>query len=413
VRWTPGSFERESVPDRVPYRRIFSFASLPLISAVAPLLLIPVVSSVGGSQAWAAVALGQALGAGAATILQYGWGFVGPPRLISCSDLQRGQLLWLSTLSRLFVAALLMPAGAVLAGALAPTGHAVLAAVTALAFSTFGLSGLWFFVGIGRAGLAAMYETIPRLVFLAVAAAVVWSTGNVLLYPSIFLSGQIASLAWMNARLSVASMSAEVLRSAWRTLAEQRAAAGADCIAAVNQALPAALVAAVAPGALVTFVSGERLLRLTQSGVQPFFNAFQGWVSEARQDRRRERMVLAVSATAGTGAAAGLVFALGVPVVDGFIFAGQVEIPYVVSSLFGMSLALFSLTSSVSFHVFAPAGRPRDIFRSALAGVVVMTCALVVLPQRWGAAGAVAALVIAQVATLVSQVRPWRRVLTR
>ena len=63
--------------------------------------------------------------------------------------------------------------------------------------------------------------------------------------------------------------------------------------------------------------------KLAQSGIQPLFNAFQGWVSEAPADAAA-RMRLAVGATAACGALGGARVRVGLPLLDGLLFAGEV-----------------------------------------------------------------------------------------
>lgn len=403
---SPGGGRRAAVP----WRRLSSFVGLPLISLLGSLALIPAIASVGGAAGWAAVAVGQALGGGAATVLQYGWGFSGPTRLVPLSPADRGRLLWVSMVSRLIVGAALLPAAAVVAAVLAPDGFQVLAALTAVAVATIGLSALWFFVGTGRPGLAARYETVPRLLVLLVAAGVVLLTQNPIWYPVLFLGGQALTIGYLCHRLSVVSLSRETWSAAVRVLREQRAAAASDLVFAVMLAVPTGILAAVAPGAVAAFTAGDRVQRLAQSGIQPLFNAFQGWVSEAPADAA-PRMRLAVGATAACGAMGGAAFAIGLPRVDGLLFAGEVSVGYGVSVFFGLSLALYALTSAINFTVLAPAGLTRTIFRSTAVAGLVVVAGTSVLPHLYGAAGGAASVAAAQAAALVVQVPAVRRVM--
>jgi O-antigen/teichoic acid export membrane protein len=391
----------------LPWRRVSSFAGLPLISILGQLTLIPVIASVGGASGWAAVGLGQALGTGAATVLQYGWGFTGPRLLVPLDEHARGRLLWTSTLSRLIIGVAIFPLAALVAAVLAPEGHALLAALTALGAATFGLSAFWYFVGIGRAGLAARYETVPRLVVLLAAALVVLGTQELLWYAVIFLAGQVLILGWLTSRLAVVSLSGSSWRTAVRALRSQRAAAATDVVVALTQSVPTSVVAWAAPGALATFSAGDRVVKLAQSGVQPLFNAFQGWVSEAPAGAMGARMRTAVTATSAGGLLGGLAFAFWLPAVNRILFAGEVPIGSDVAVWFGLVLSLYALTSSINFNVLAPAGRTGHILRSAAAGAVVAIVAVPLLAQEFGAAGGAAAIALAQAAVLAAQVTDW------
>jgi O-antigen/teichoic acid export membrane protein len=394
----------------LPWRRVSSFVGLPLISLLGSVAIIPAVASAGGARGWAAVALGQALGGGAATVLQYGWGFTGPTRLVPLSPVDRARLLWVSMLSRLVVGALLLPAAAVVAAVLAPDGHRLLAALTAVAVGTMGLSALWFFVGAGQPGQAARYETVPRVLVLLAAAVAVVLTDDAIWYPVVFLAGQAMATGWLVSRLAAVSLSRPTWAATLGVLREQRAAAASDVVFAVILAVPMSVLAAVAPGAVAAFAAGERMQNLAKSGIQPVFNAFQGWVSEAPADVPA-RMRLAVAATSACGALGGLVFAVGLPVVDDVLFAGEVSVGYGVSGFFGVALALYALTSSINFTVLAPAGLTGTILRSTVVGALVVVAGVAVLSPLLGAVGGAVSVAAAQAAALAAQAPACRRVL--
>src|SRR3954447_19508845 len=106
VRSDEGAVEALDTPaagPAMPWKRMASFASLPLISLVSSVVIIPIIASVSGATGWAAVApggaggaVGQALGTGVATVLQYGWGFPGPTLLARTAPADRPRLLWVS-----------------------------------------------------------------------------------------------------------------------------------------------------------------------------------------------------------------------------------------------------------------------------------------------------------------------------
>ena len=56
-----------------------------------------------------------------------------------------------------------------------------------------------------------------------------------------------------------------------------------------------------------------------------------------------------------------MVLAVGLPVFDVALFAGQIEVSYAVSVPTGLTLALYALTSSVNFNVLAPSARAGHI----------------------------------------------------
>ncbi|MPQ99420.1 hypothetical protein GB931_16140 [Modestobacter sp. I12A-02628] len=398
---------------RMPWARVTSFVGLPLISLLGSVAVIPVISSVGGAPGWAAVALGQAIGTGVATVLQYGWGFVGPTLVVGLDGPGRAQLLWVSTLARLLVGAVVFPVGAVAAALLAPDGYAVLAALTAVALGTVGLSAHWFFVGTGRPGREARYETIPRLAVQLVSVVAVLVTRDPFWYPAVLLCGQLVITATLTRRLSEPSLSRRTWSQAWGSLRTQRTSAATDVVVAVVNSAPMSILAAVAPGSLAAFAAGDRVQRLAQAGVQPVYHAFQGWVSETADLARGRRMRLAVTSTGTAGLLAGTAIGLGLPVVDRWLFAGAVAVDPRVSLLFGAALASWAVVSAVTFDVLAPLGMSRTILASTATSGLLTVAGVAVLAPSWGAAGGALALLLAQLGALVVQVTSLRRGSTR
>jgi hypothetical protein len=83
-----------------------------------------------------------------------------------------------------------------------------------------------------------------------------------------------------------------------------------------------------------------------------------------------------------------------------------------VSVAFGIALALYAVTSAVTFTVLAPAGRTGRILASTATGALVAIVGVVLLAHLYGAAGGAAAVALAQGAVLLVQLPEWRR-LTR
>jgi hypothetical protein len=303
----------------------------------------------------------------------------------------------------------LFPVAAVAAALLAPAGHGLLAALTALALGTWGMSAYWFFVGTGRPGNAARYETVPRLVVQLAAALAALVTRDPLWYPVVFLAGQVTTIGWLTVRLGEISLSRQTWLQAVGALRDQRAAAATDAVVATLASVPTSIMAAVAPASLAVFAAGDRVQRLAQSGIQPLYNAFQGWVSEAPPASIGSRMRLAVGATSCAGVVAGVVVAVGLPIMDRWLFVGELEVGHWVSLVFGLALALWSMSSAITFDVLAPAGRTDVIFRSTAVSGLVAIVGIALLPRVWGAAGGATAVLLAQVGALVVQAVACRR----
>ncbi|MCO7221265.1 hypothetical protein [Klenkia sp. PcliD-1-E] len=338
-----------------------------------------------------------------ATLLQWGWGFVGPTLAVGLDAGGRARLLWTSMLSRALVGAVLLPAGAALAASTGPPGYRLLTALTAVAIGMLGMSAYWFFVGTGRPGQAARYETLPRLAVQLLSAGAVLATGQLLWYPAVFLVGQILTIGYLTNRLAAVGWRRGQWAAALDALRDQRASAATDLVVATAATAPISVLAAVAPGSLAVFAACDRVQKLAQSGIQPLYNAFQGWVSEDGLGGGRRRMQLAVGTTSVAGLVAGLVVAVGLPVVDSALFGGAVQVGFQVSVLFGAAFAVWALVSAITFDVLAPSRRSGVILVSTLVGAGLALAGMSVLPRTYGAAGGGFAVLAGQVGSLVVQ----------
>src|SRR4051812_29906817 len=123
-------------------RRVTLYAMPMLVSSISPLLYIPVVTHVTGARGWAAIAVGQSIGAAAAVLVGYGWIFDGPRQLAEVDPSRHPSILRSALGSQLYLA-LIAAAGVVPVVMVTSEDLTLPALLAALAGLLGGLSPTW------------------------------------------------------------------------------------------------------------------------------------------------------------------------------------------------------------------------------------------------------------------------------
>ena len=380
---------------RVPIRRLASFAALPAVAALTPLLAIPAITSSLGSAGWAAIAVGQAVGTLAMMIISYGWGTTGPSEIPKRSPAERADLYRTSFASRLLVAIPAVPLAACAAAWLATAEFRAASVITSVGFAIWGLSPTWYFVGAGRPIMIAAYETLPKLAAATISAVWLLLTPSSTAYGACFLVAGLASAVTAAARIG--GVARWRVRGIREHLITNASITGARILGASFTTLSVPMVSIVQPGAVPVFAAVERFRNFAWMAVNAVAMALQGWAAEepdAETSRGRRRTALAVTLSAGC--LAGVSVAIGLPVLDSWVFSGQVVIPWDVAATTGATIAIVSASLSLTFHFLGPMGAGRPILLANVAGAIVGTPALLVFSTYGGALGAACAVLLAE-----------------
>ncbi|TNM59452.1 hypothetical protein FHN55_20685 [Streptomyces sp. NP160] len=379
------------------------FAGLPLLSLLAPFLLLPLLARVGGQEGWAAVLLGQSAGGLGAVVAGLGWGLVGPVAVARADAAQRREVYARSLASRGVVVAVAMPVCALVAAALSEEGHRWTAAAMSTAMVVGALSPSWFSIGIGRPSAIAVFEILPRLVAIGLSAVLVLTTQQLWTYPAL-LALATAAGTWAYGRRVVGVRARQVLAvRAWAEVWRTRAASGTVAVGGSYSQTPLLVAGVVVSdvGLLASFGSADRLYRLSLTAVQALTSALQGWVAErpvlpGERTTRRMRAGLALHAALG---AAGLVgFSLLGPWLSGLLFTEELAADRAVSVLVGVAFLAVSLNTALGRLVLVPLGATGTVFTSTLVGAVVGLVGMVGAGAVWGTTGVAAGFALSEVA---------------
>lgn len=401
---------------RLPIRQLASFTALPLLAAVAPLLVLPAIGRTLGAAGWAAIATGQSIGAAASILVAYGWPIVGPSVVASLSTSERVSYYLDSIYMRLL---LLLPVGAVavsLAMILVKEEFSLAAGLMSGALCLVGLSASWFYIGVGEPSRVALYDAGPRIVASVISVPALLFSRNAAIYPLILFlftalgiwlgSREIAKRA-SHGRPKWASIAGH-FRSQWPIVFSGVVTSGYTGFSVAIVALASGSVTTVA-----AFASAFRLQSMAKVGTGAVSNAFQGWVGEVRHAQPARRMIAAFAVTTCTGIAGGLALWLLLPVGVDVIFGAGVTISPTVAALSGVGFFMYSMTLSLSLHVLAPTGKIRTISVATVSAAVVGVPAMFLLTPIFGVEGAIFGVTLAEAIVLAIELPIGARLVLR
>lgn len=374
--------------------RVGSFALVTLLPAAAGLVLMPVLARAVSTAEWAAIAVGQSVGAMAGVVGVCGWPLTGPSRVATADRRHRRALYVASLRMRMAALVLLLPVGGAVTWLLAPPSATALALAVFAAMALATVSPRWFLVGEGSSGDILRFEALPLAASSLAAAGLIAAGADPLVYPAglglALVGGALAFTITLRRRLPD-TPGGPGLR--WR---DQLRPTVTEVVGGAYSTANVALVSTqLAVGALATYASGWRLYQWGALVVVGVCQSLQGWVGADPTARAaRYRTALAIHAVVGAAGCLGLA-TLG-PEVSALLFGDGLRAPREVAVGLGVAFLALSLSSSLGRHVLVPSGRVGAVLASTVLGAVVGVPAIVVAASIDGAGGAAMALAVTE-----------------
>lgn len=392
-------------------RRLGLFALVPLIGIISPYLAIPVLTKLHGSEAWAAVAIGQSLGMALAVPIELGWALVGPQAVARASAWQRRRLAAHAVTSRIVVA-IPVTCLAGVAGFLLSASYPIVSATTAVGTAIAGLSMTWYLIGVGKPLLILATDSLPKLAGVLVSVALLLHGVPLIAYPAIGILAPAVIAPLLS--LAVSGVRPKDFRRIGlartrRTIADQSNAALGRTVSSLYMALPTAILGVANPGAVASFAAADRLTRVGLAILSSVPSTLQGWVGEPKRERtRRDRARRAVLANAALGLVSAVVAALALPFAAELLFSGTVHVSIELALFCG--LMVFAVCTSRATGNLALVARSdvRSVTRSAIAGASCGVPAIWLLGHSFGAVGAMAGVALAESVVLLVQLAALR-----
>ncbi|ROP65158.1 MULTISPECIES: hypothetical protein [unclassified Curtobacterium] len=377
------------------------YVGAPLLGSLAPLVVIPAVTSQYGAAGWASVAVALSVGLAGAVIGELGWVVVGPQK-VSRDRAAASGLYERALASRLVAVGVLALPVAVASGTLAHE-HRTAAVLLGLGILGGALSPSWYWTGLGRPATILLVEALPRMT-LALSAAGAIALGAPLESYGAALCAAAALTVLLSARTAGvrAWPSRAAFRAAPSTARSQSVVMLGRTISTLYRALPAALLAGVAPGAVATFSAVDRPLRMGLQFLAVVPQRLQTWVGVEDQVIARRRAVQVVLMNIGLGAAAGVLVLAAMPTFVAVLFTGVVAVDGALAAIAGLLVAVVCAARGFGLALVA-LGRADASTWAAASSAVVGIPGAVLGGVLAGAEGTMAALVIAEFVGLVLQ----------
>jgi PST family polysaccharide transporter len=354
--------------------RLAGFSGAPLLSAIAPFIVLPVVSRVTGPSGWADFSAGQSIGLLGMVAILFGWGVIGPVRVARNPDpTTRAGILRESLMSRAVLACFVLPVVAVVTIWVTGPGLNPDALLVALAMAVGGLTPAWYCIGSSRPDLLMLYDAAPKLAASLLAMPLILATGSVTAYPillGLFVVVGVVAHAWRTLRRhTLPPVEAGAVRQIVRTLVPIAAIDGVGNLYG-STAIPIATVGLDAAAAS-SFASVDRIYRVGTLAVVAFGNAFQAWVLDPSATSTRQRHLTALAAHGALGIVGGLGIAVLAPWATALVFGPDVAIGTGPSVLFGIAFLCISVSTPFIRNALVPAGRFRLVLIATILAAVV------------------------------------------
>lgn len=378
--------------------RLAKFAPMPLLSLLAPLVALPIVARFSSHETWAALGIGQSAGAFLAIAAAGGWPLSGPVTIAGLPAAQQYAFYVRSVQHRALLYGALAPAAGVVSAVLAPSGHALVAVATTVGVGASALSTGWFAAGVGRAGILAAYDLVPKLALsmLSVGVIVVCGPEWIITYPIGIMVASAGGCFWFliasGRRLSPDLKSVGSVRA---IAIDKASSTFASALAATYTSTSVAVVSAVS-GISTTahFSSAFRMYSISLQGVVVVSQVTQMWARRGTGATPRQRTIAFwLYAAAGLGGCIAFSI-LGAPASIA-LFGESLSISTEVSKVLGVAFLLVSLGTYMSTQVVLPIVGSKVVLLAtavaAAAGILVTACAASALGAVGGAYGVLSA----------------------
>ena len=396
-------------------RKLGGFGTSTLATSLVGLVAIPFVVSFAGPMVWGGIAVAQSIGGMAGVLISFGWDVMGPVKIASSRYQDRGQLFVDSLVWRLLLLISVLPPTLYLIAVWAP-GNAVANSFSGAALIIGGVGSYWFYVGEGRAWRLFVVDTIPRCCGTLLGVLLLGFTGNIMYF---------AASQFVGGLLAIALAAVDILRRhenrRWRkslvlkrqTLIFKEQVLGVFIAAALSvySNAPLAILAGLAPTSVPVYAMADKVTRFAVRAMSPLTQVAQSAVPSLDVEKQAQNIVLATKVSVFGAITSGLLMALALPWGAHVLSAGKIDVPFVVSSAFGVILASIVFSEISGLASLMALGRAKLVAVSVSGGLFVAVPIVFVFASLWGAAGAAWGLAACQLAVALFQFAALRNAL--
>jgi O-antigen/teichoic acid export membrane protein len=386
-----------------------------VISGVISIAVIPAVIIFAGTEAWATIAVAQAVAGFAFVVAVFGWGVTGPTTVAVMDDRERGRFYLDSLLSRLWLCVPILPVAVIIAIPVS-RGDPALAAVTVVTGVLAALGGGWFYVGESSPIRFLLLDSLPRNVGTVMGALALMATGDALWFALLQGVGVVAATVlttWDILRRYPGWTLSLSPRPAFGNLRGHSASVTMSVTSSLYVNVPVILVGIFIPQATASYALAERIVRLALYSTRPIVQVAQGYVPSRDMDIQvfRARRVAWVSLLLGGVGALG--YALLGPWAGSILSGGTLSIPLPLAVAMGINLGALLASQLTGFACMNAFGLTKALAVSTIVGAVVGSALMIPLTLLFGVSGLAFGLAAAEVSVLAVQLivlRPFLRV---
>lgn len=398
------------VPPRGDYARRFAgFAIVPLISAISPLAVLPIVAREAGQAGWASAITGEAIGTFAAIFIGWGWPSIGAAQVaVRTPGDARGRLYRESLAVRTVMSAVALPVMAIVCVVVATPGFMGLTLLMGLQGGLIAMSFVWFAVGEGDPRSIVLFDAVPRVLSAVTAAVLISLTGMLELYPLAGIAVTVIGTCAYTASVLKRHPAPWPKRDAyWRLIKANGDITVNDAALGAYSAVPVPLVTVTgSPGDAAGYASADKLVKLGQFVPLTIANALQSWTAEHRGPKMVDRVRFSFALHAAIGLMGwALVSVLG-PAISDLAFGSAARGDRSIFVILGLAFALFSIRTSFTRHALFPAGKSQLVMRAGVAGTVAGLPAVVLGVRLMGETGAACGFALAECVMIAVLAQP-------
>lgn len=378
------------------------YFAVPAISALAPLIAVPVISGRFGASGWSPIAIAISIGTTAAAVAELGYGVTGPQDVARRSR-HAAELYMEATAAKLLALAVLGPIAVTVTVMLCQTNR-LTAGLVAFATAAGSLSPAWFFIGRGRPEHVLGAETLPRVAAVGLSAGLMLIGGPLVVYGLLLL---VAAAVTFIASSRLARVDLLPPARAWRAaphrVKEQGVIVLGRAISTVYTSLPTAIVGIHGQFGAGLYSAADRPMRMGYTILGGVTDKLQSWVGGAGAEDLKRRRRVTIAANVALGLIAGGAYALLGPLVARILFVGRFGVTYELAALAGLCVALMCASRGLGLVVVSME-RANALTGAVLVAAVVGALSLPGLTAALGGAGAFVGVACAESAGLLAQI---------
>lgn len=391
-------------------KKIIGFGLVPSIGVVAPVLALPVITRISGEQGWASIAIGQAIGAASAVVVQFGWGSVGPNEVAKASAARARHLFLVSSIMKLLLTIAVLPAALLATYLIVPVEFRLVSCLLCSAAVLTSFSSSWYFIGLGKPYQHVFLEVVPRTLCLLISVVVMTASRDPLSYGFISV---VSEFLIMTVQVFLIGRRESGSRSTWQEVQlhfqDQWKLALSALVSQGYTRMAVPVVALVSFSSVAGFAAAERIQQMSRSAIRPFVNTLISHVSSGREEEFRRRAFLASRIVIALGCLGSLLVAFAVPLFAESIF--HIRLSVLSGAALGLTIVAITGSMVSSLFYLVPLGKLDILSQSTITGSALAVPAIVMLTSSAGVEGALLAIAGIEWFVLVWQWISVRRVL--